>query len=111
VRKRHLKGQVGTLDFPQAQIIVAVKLALTRRAAIAAAGAVFVDIPGIDLDGDVVITGAAVDFFNFGQGQDFDSGIVLDAPEIDLKPAGRRAKMLPLAGVAFSSVMLSLRAD
>ena len=60
--KGHVIGKIGSFDLVHAEIEIRWNFRLTDLCAFTAAGAVFIDIPGIDSDADIIISGAAADF-------------------------------------------------
>jgi len=92
-REGHGEGQVGRLHLLHAEVVLARDLRLAGLGAFAAAGAVLVDEARSHLHLDGVAARLALDLVHFGHGQDLDARIVLDAPEVDLQPAGRGAEL------------------
>ena len=65
---RGLDIRQPTIENQAHQVAKDVANYLASGGTIAATGTVFVDVSGIDLDRDIIIAGASIDFFNFGQG-------------------------------------------
>jgi hypothetical protein len=56
-REGHLERQIGTFGFCMPKLSLVGHFHLAGRGAVAAAGAVFVHIAGIDFHGDVIVAG------------------------------------------------------
>jgi hypothetical protein len=81
------------LGFAHSEVVLVGNLCLACLCTIAAAGAVCVHIAGVDFHADIVVARRAVYLLHLGHGEDFDSGIVLDPPEVDFQAAGWGAKL------------------
>ena len=87
LRIGHRVRQVGGLVLAEVIVERIVHHRLDRTPAVAAGGAVFVHVARLDLDGNGVIAGAALDVGDFGQRQHAHARVALEATQVDFQAA------------------------
>ena len=97
LRIGHGMGEVSCLDFAQTVVEGIGDFAGYDFAAIAAGGAVFVDIARGDFERNVVVAALTSHRSNFGHRHHFDIRVALDALQIDFQAAGWMAHLGKIA--------------
>ena len=89
----HAVGQIGALALAEAVVVLVVELRLDRLLAVAAGGAVVVDVARGDLDGRGVAPFLALDVRHLGHSHDGEVRVHLGAALVDLQAAGGEAEL------------------
>ncbi len=93
LRVGHVERQVGALAGLHAVVVFAGELGLHGLPALAAGGAVLVDVAGRGLQRDAVVAGFAAHGGDLGHGQDGQVAVRLGAAQVDFHAAGRKAQL------------------
>ena len=93
LRVGHVERQVGTLALLHAVVVFAGVLGLHGLLALAAGGAVLVDVAGRGLQRDAVVAGFTAHRGDLGHGEDGQVTVCLGAAQVDFHAAGRKAQL------------------